>query len=134
MRTFACLLALLAIPACSRVTPQEAALALQARMRAECIYLGEWRATRPGADYTVTLDDDGRFHAAPNGNSRGAELTGRWGVVEGRMVWLYDQMPGKKAEMNPIEPVTDDVFDLVEDDKSKTRYARLGDVRDCRKR
>jgi len=123
----ACVLA-----ACNRLTPEEERLALQAVLRPECHYVGEWRATRPGADYTVTLQDDGRFHAAPTGHSRGATLTGRWGLLEGRMVWLYDQMPRKKPEVNAFEDITPDVFDVIEEDASKTRYMRLGDRRPCR--
>jgi hypothetical protein len=105
-------------------SPEDARRRLEARMRTPCLYVGEWQATRPGADYLVTLQADGRFAAVP-ANGRGQEFRGTWGVVDGdKMVWTYDG--SRKREINPIEPVIDDVFDMVEDDKSKTHYVRTG--------
>ena len=133
MRPLTPTLIVLALAAgCSeRPSPSQERAAVQAKMRAECRFVGEWRATRKDADYTVVLEKGGMFHARPNADSKGVELTGRWGLVDGKMAWTYDQMPTKRPELNPIEEITPDVFDLVEDDKSKTHYVRATERPDC---
>ena len=44
-------------------------------------------------------------------------------------VWRADQAV---AEVNAFEDITPDVFDVIEEDASKTRYMRLGGRRTCR--
>lgn len=115
---------LVALAACEKKdTPAEARAKLEARMKTPCLYVGEWRATRPGADYWITLTAKGRFIAEPNGP--GVRMTGRWGVVDNeKIVWIYDMGGTRPPEVNDIVTVSDDVFDMVEVDKSQTHYVR----------
>ena len=111
-------------------SPAEARAKLEARMQHPCLYVGEWRATRPGADYWITLTDKGRFIAEPNGP--GVRMTGRWGVVDNeKIVWIYDMGGTRPPEVNDIVTVSDDVFDMVEVDKSQTHYVRQGARASC---
>src|SRR3954469_4653379 len=99
------MIALLVLPlaACKAPeTPAEQRQRVLDTMKAECIYVGEWKATRINADYTVVLLENGKFTAAPN-DGRGSEMAGKWGVLNGKMVWIYEDMPGKRPEANPIE-------------------------------
>jgi hypothetical protein len=57
---------------------------------APCRYIGTWRATRPGAIYTVTLKDDSTFIAEPIEPRNAGTITGSWGFYKNRLIWFYD--------------------------------------------
>lgn len=133
MRPFLVLASVLSLllAACEKKdTPAEARAKLEARMKTPCLYVGEWRATRPGADYWVRLTGKGRFIAEPNGP--GQRFAGRWGVIDGeKIVWIYEEGVARRPEINDIVTVSEDVFDMVEDDKSQTHYVRHSERATC---
>ena len=87
-----------------------------------CRYLGTWRASRTGAVYTVTLDADSTFVAEPLEPRNAETITGAWGVYRDKMVWFYNNGRVWPPDVNPIKQHNDDVFTLVETDRSLTTY------------
>ena len=87
-----------------------------------CRYLGTWRASRTGAVYTITLDADSTFVAKPMQPRNADTITGAWGVYQDKMVWFFDNGRVWPPDVNPIKQQGDDVFTLVEADRSLTTY------------
>lgn len=87
-----------------------------------CRYLGTWRASRTGAVYNITLDADSTFVAQPLEPKNADTITGAWGVYKEKMVWFYDNGRLWPPDINPIKQHNDDVFTLVEADRSLTTY------------
>ncbi|WP_341678618.1 hypothetical protein [Niveibacterium sp. SC-1] len=99
---------------------------LEALPSAPCEYVGTWRAARTESVYRVVLRDDGRFEARALVDERGdgMPISGAWGVVEGRMVWLYDEGRVWPPDVNRIHPATGQLFLLDEQNGSQTSYLR----------
>jgi hypothetical protein len=87
-----------------------------------CRYLGTWRASRTGAVYSITLDADSTFVAEPLEPRNADTLTGAWGVYKDKMVWFYENGRIWPPDINPIKQQSDDVFTLVEADRSLTTF------------
>jgi len=90
---------------------------------APCQYVGTWKASRPGAIYSVTLLEDSSFTAEPIQPKHLDTFTGIWGVNKDNMVWLYDSGQVWPPDINPIKQQSVDAFSLREADGSLTAYA-----------
>jgi len=101
-------------------------LLLEALPSAPCEYVGTWRAARTDSVYRVVLSDDGRFEARAlvDDRSDGVPIVGAWGVVDGEMVWLYDEGHVWPPDVNRIHPATGQLFLLDEQNGSQTSYLR----------
>ena len=89
---------------------------------APCQYVGTWKASRPGAIYSVTMLDDGSFTAEPIEPKHLDSMMGSWGVNKDKMIWFYDSGQVWPPDINPIQQQSDDAFTLVEADRSTTSY------------
>ena len=109
-----------------RVLDRAARDIIRALPSTPCRYVGTWAAFRPGTLYEITLRDDSSFTANPaldsGAASGGTPLTGAWGVVGDRMVWLYDGRRTWPPDINPIRDTTELGFTLVEVNGSTTRF------------
>jgi len=92
---------------------------------APCRYVGTWRATRPGAVYTVTLQDDSTFIAEPIEPRNADTITGSWGFHKDRLIWFYDNGRVWPPDINPVRHQNDDIFMVTEPDRSTTTYMLL---------
>jgi hypothetical protein len=91
-----------------------------------CRYVGIWSATRGETVYRVTLKDDSRFIAEPLREA--TNISGSWGVHDGRMIWLYDAGRVWPLDINPITDISATGFSLREADGSTTRYDLIEQV------
>lgn len=92
---------------------------------APCRYIGTWRATRPGAIYNVTLQDDSTFTAEPIEPRNADTISGSWGFAKDRLVWFYDNGRVWPPDINPVKHQNDDIFMVTERDGSTTTYMLL---------
>lgn len=92
---------------------------------APCRYIGTWRATRPGAVYNVTLQDDSTFVAEPIEPRNADTITGSWGFNKDRLIWFYDNGRVWPPDINPVKHQDDNIFMLREADGSTTTYMLL---------
>lgn len=89
-----------------------------------CQYVGVWHSRRPGMLYKVTLTDDSRFVAEQVQSNVNAPKTinGIWGVVDDKMVWLYDSDLVWPVDINRIQPDGRNHFVLNEVNGEHTDY------------
>jgi hypothetical protein len=92
---------------------------------APCRYIGQWRATRPGAVYDITLKDDSTFMAEPVQPRNADTITGSWGFYRDRLIWFYDNGRIWPPDINPVRHQDDKIFMLTEPDGSTTTYMLL---------
>jgi hypothetical protein len=88
-----------------------------------CRMVGVWSSRHGSLMHRIELKDDGTYAMEPNhlgiGNPSG--YTGHWAVQGENMVWRHDQGPGE-LDVNPIQPVSDTRFTLVEGNGSRTNF------------
>lgn len=113
--------------------------ALAAQIR-HCDLVGQWRSTRGSAHYVIDLKADGRFGyqaEAPDPSLRALPGAlagqGQWRWSRAQLVWLPDS---GAVDNNPLrEPGWNGAvlqrFVLIEQDGSRTPFARLGGSQAC---
>jgi hypothetical protein len=92
-------------------------------MENPCQFVGVWTSSREGSVYEVRLHDNGSFVARPiaRGNNMPGMVSGKWKVVEEKMVWLYNEKPGAR-DVNTIRVSSERSFTLTEGNGQQTQF------------
>lgn len=88
-----------------------------------CRMVGIWSSRHGSLMHRIELKDDGTYAMAPNplGIGNPAGYTGHWAVRGENMVWRHNQGPSE-LDVNPIEPLSDTRFTLIEGNGSRTNF------------
>lgn len=113
-----------------RLAYRRAKADVQALPYVPCRYVGIWSAKRPQSEYRVTLKDNGEFLAEPISDPHGAAelVSGSWGFHDDHLIWLYDSGHVWPPDTNPIKPLANDRFELIEANGTRTEYRLIQDL------
>ncbi|TAK89907.1 MAG: hypothetical protein EPO06_10875 [Burkholderiaceae bacterium] len=115
----------LLLPRTSFFRPSEASRT-NAATASPCRFIGVWTSTRSGAQYQITLTDDGRYATDPIADGSGSARihTGTWEIQGDKMIWHHDLVKGEVADINPIRQESDGAFTLIEENGESSRFMR----------